>query len=108
RYTLRRIEVRQVTNRRGVLVVVGRIRVVNFLLRLQVTQVAHHGLEVGLLTSLAELRNRDSGQNADDHDNDQQLDECETVALLEHTLLLTNLWVAWNDPSRDRAPPDRS
>src|SRR5688500_16670388 len=79
-----RSEVRQVSHVGRVVVRVRRVRVVQLLLRDQAAQVRLHRLEVRLLTRLAELRNRDSSQDADDHDHDQKLDQCETFSALEH------------------------
>src|SRR5207249_8631912 len=39
-----------------------------------------HRREIRLLLRVRELRNRDRGQNADDHDDDQKLDQCKSEA----------------------------
>src|SRR5690606_22292732 len=39
--------------------------------------------QLGLVLGRSELRDRDGGQDADDHDHDQQLDEGETLAILD-------------------------
>src|SRR2546422_1032695 len=57
----------------------------------QVTKVGLHRGEIRLLLRVGELRNRDRGQNADDHDYDQQLNERETLAVHLHI----PLWSPW-------------
>src|SRR4029077_13286907 len=52
----------------------------------QVTKVGLHRSDVGLPLRISELRDRDGGQDADDHHHDQQLDERKTLAVhLTHT-----------------------
>ena len=59
---------------------VGRVVViVLFLSCNQVAQVRLHGRHVRLLLGVSELRNGDGCQNADDHNDDQQLDQREAV-----------------------------
>src|SRR5688500_5755365 len=48
----------------------------------EVTKVALHGREVRLLLRVRELRDRDRGQNADDHDDDQELDQGKAFPIL--------------------------
>src|SRR5690606_224000 len=81
----RRLEVRQQIRIVSVRVIACGARIVQLLLALQVAKVRHHGLLVRLLTRRTELRNRDGGQDADDHDHDEQLDQREALsALVEH------------------------
>src|SRR2546421_1216667 len=47
----------------------------------QVTQVGLHGGQVGLALRIRELRDRDGGQDADNHHHDQQLNERKTLAV---------------------------
>src|SRR5436853_643433 len=47
----------------------------------QVAQIRLHRGEIRLFLRVRELRNRDRGQNTDDHDDDQKLDQCETLAV---------------------------
>src|SRR5690606_28021750 len=74
-----------------IVVVVVRIRVVDLLLGSQVLEVRLHGREVGPLTRLAELGDGDRGQDADDHHDDQQLDQREPLTSLDHDPVLS--WV---------------
>src|SRR6267154_4169517 len=67
----------------GVLHRVGEIRLFG---GNEVAQVRLHRREIRLLLRVRELRNRDRGQNADDHDHDQKLDQCKAL-----TVHLTNL-----------------
>src|SRR5439155_9206539 len=52
----------------------------------QVPKVRLHGGDVRLRLRVGELRDRDGGQDADDHHHNQQLNECETLAV--HLTLL--------------------
>src|SRR5207244_3181663 len=52
-----------------------------FLGRERVTQVGLDRCELGLVLGRRELRDRDGGQDADDHDHDEQLDEGEAFAV---------------------------
>src|SRR3989441_385643 len=49
--------------------------------RHQVAQIRLHRRDVSFALGVGELRDRDRGQNADNHDHDQQLNECETLAV---------------------------
>src|SRR6266704_2363105 len=69
---VRRAEVARVLHR------VGEIRLFG---RDQVAQIGLHRREIRLFLRVRELRNRDRGQNADDHDHDQKLNQCETLAI---------------------------
>src|SRR5207249_4738632 len=57
---------------------VGEVRLFR---RHQVAQVRLHRGEVRLFLRVGKLRDRDRGQNADDHDHDQQLNERKTLAV---------------------------
>ena len=73
---LRRTVAREVRTRTvcGVALFVGRA----------VAKVSLHRCEISLLLRVGELRNRDRGKNADNHDNDQKLDQRETLFALCH------------------------
>src|SRR5690349_10408578 len=62
----------------------------------EVAEVRLHGRRIRLLLGVGELRDRDRGENADDHDDDQQLDECETLAV--HALPPKEVDDAVSDP----------
>src|SRR6266699_6555928 len=47
----------------------------------QVTQIRLHRSQIRLLLRVRELRNRDGGKNADNHHDDQKLDECKALAV---------------------------
>src|SRR5258706_303548 len=49
--------------------------------RHEVPQIRLHRCEIRLLLRVSELRNRDRGQNADDHHDDQKLDQCKALAV---------------------------
>src|SRR5204863_7722993 len=53
----------------------------------QVTKVGLHRGEVSLPLRIGELRDRDGGQDADDHHHDQQLNERKTLADRKSTRL---------------------
>src|SRR5690606_4028554 len=73
-------------------VVVRRVAVEDLLRGDDLLEIRLHRGHVGLLARLAELRDRDGGQDADDHDHDQQLDEREALPVLKHASLLFGLW----------------
>src|SRR5439155_17843249 len=61
--------------------VLDRVREIGLFGRDQVAKVGLHRGDVRLLLGVRELRNRDRGQNTDDHDHDQQLNQRETLAV---------------------------
>src|SRR6266702_786856 len=72
RHVVRRTEVAGVLHR------VGEIRLFG---RNQVAQIRLHRSQIRLFLRVRELRNRDRGQDADDHDHDQKLDQCKSLAV---------------------------
>src|SRR5229473_2956709 len=69
-----------------------------------VPKVRLHGGDVRLRLRVGELRDRDGGQNPDDHHHDQQLDERETLAV--HLTLLPLKSILKRDfPLTDEASP---
>src|SRR4051812_25723269 len=63
------------------------IREERFFSRDEVAEVRLHRGDVRLRLGVRELRNRDRGENTDDDDDNQQLDERETLAKLWHVRL---------------------
>src|SRR3954451_9436463 len=57
----------------------------------QVPQVRLHAGKNRLFLRVGKLRNCDRGQNADDHDHDQQLDQGKTLAVAHYFLLLSSV-----------------
>src|SRR5438270_834834 len=66
------------TDRRRVLDGVGEVRLFR---RHQVAQVGLHRGEIRLFLRVGKLRDRDRGQNADDHNHDEQLNQRKTLAV---------------------------
>src|ERR1041385_7096373 len=77
----RELEVVRSGLERGQGAVLGVIGVVALLGRGEVPEVGLHAGDERLLLGVAELRDRDRGQDADDHDDDQQLDEGKALAI---------------------------
>src|SRR5215218_5150352 len=59
----------------------GIISEVAFLRGYEVTQIGLHAGNLRLVLRVGELRDRDGGKNADDHDHDQQLDQGKALAV---------------------------
>ena len=76
----RELHVRGV-NRRRILAAVGEER---FFSGDEVTKIRDHRGLVRLALRVRELRNRDRGQNADDHDDDEQFDEGKALSEFQH------------------------
>ena len=56
-----------------------------FLGRHEIPEIRLHRGRVGLRLGVRELRDRDRGEDADDHDDDQQFDEREAFPGVRHT-----------------------
>src|SRR5207248_10471009 len=89
------------TDRPRVLDGVGEVRLFR---RHQVAQVRLHRGEVRLFLRVGKLRDRDRGQNADDHDHDQQLNERKTLARSEERRVGKE-WRSCMTPKEGKAKP---
>src|SRR5207245_10091855 len=63
----------------------------------EVPEIRLHRSQIRLLLRVGELRNRDGGQNTDDHHNDQKLNEGETLAVHPTTSPMSNSSAQGND-----------
>src|SRR5690348_13305582 len=68
----------------GSVAVLDRVSEERFLGGHQVPKIRFHRGDVRLRLGVRELRDRDGGQNADDHHHDQELDQRETLAVHCH------------------------
>src|SRR5215207_4119595 len=89
RDTGRRLELHAL---RGVRRVDRRIREVRLFGRHEVAEIRLHRRDVRLRLGVGELRDRDRGQDADDHDNDQKLDQGEAATGRAHRGTLECKW----------------
>ncbi len=94
------VELREVTTVSAVGVVIA------LLSRREVAQIAAHGGKKRLAFRRRELWNRDRSENADDHDNDEQLDESKTrLPTIGHMLLHREFAIVRGEiPSKRNAP----
>src|SRR2546430_14966163 len=73
--------------------------------RHEVTKVGLHRGDVRLPLRIGELRDRDGGQDADDHHHDQQLDERKSLAVhVLHTPGVVTLYGLWNGLEDESVP----